>query len=94
MKLKNIIKNWRKNILPKWKYSGISGNIDKLTQTVNLKVSIDGDSFVLPVDIGVSKAKIYGKTYEDVFVIPNKSINEKNEIYVVDENTLLKKKLI
>ena len=76
-------------------YSGISGNIDKLTQTVNLKVSIDGDSFVLPVDNGVfSKAKIYGKTYEDVFVIPNKSINEKNEIYVVDENTLLKKKLI
>lgn len=75
-------------------YSGISGNIDKLTQTVNLKVSIDGDSFVLPVDNGVfSKAKIYGKTYEDVFVIPNKSINEKNEIYVVDENTLLKKKV-
>ena len=75
-------------------YSGISGNIDKLTQTVNLNVSINGDNFVLPVDNGVfSKAKIYGKTYKNVFVIPNKSINEKNEVYLVDKNILLKKKV-
>ena len=75
-------------------YSGISGNIDKLTQAVNLTVSIDGDNFALPVDNGVfSKAKIFGKTYKKVFVIPNKSINEKNEVYVVDENILLKKKV-
>ena len=83
-----------KTYYQKGEYSGISGNIDKLTQTVNLKVRFDGDDLMLPVDNGVfTKAKIYGKTYKKVFVLPNKSINEKNEIYIARKNILLNKKV-
>ena len=83
-----------KTYLDTGQFLGISGSVDKLTQTVNLKVLLDGDILSLPIDKGVYvKAKIYGKKYEEVFLIPNKSINDKNEIYVSEENILIKKKV-
>ena len=70
-------------------YSGISGSIDKLTQTVNLKVLLDMRSTNLPIDKGIfSEAKIYGKIYNNVCVIPNQAINDKEEVYVVRESVL------
>ena len=76
------------------KYSGISGIVDQLTQTVKMKVLLDNNDLTLPVDKGIfAESKIYGKTYDKVFVLPNQSINDDNEVYVVTDNILIKQKV-
>ena len=75
-------------------YSGISGSVDKLTQTVNLNVLLDMKNMNLPIDKGIfAESKIYGRFYEDVYVLPNQSINDKNEVYIIEEDILLRKKV-
>ena len=75
-------------------YSGISGSVDKLTQTVKMEVLLDNNDLTLPVDKGIfAESKIYGKTYDKVFVLPNQSINDDNEVYVVTDDILIKQKV-
>ena len=43
----------------------------------------------LPIDKGIfAESEIYGKTYNNVYVIPNQAINDKEEVYIVKENAL------
>ena len=94
LKIDVIFENKNKIYKYNGQYLGISGSVDKLTQTVNLKVLLDGKTLNLPIDKGIFvQSKIYGKKYEKVFLIPNKSINDENEVYVVVEDILLKKKV-
>ena len=75
-------------------FSGISGSVDKLTQTVKLNVILDNNKLSIPIDKGLFvESKIFGKTYEDVFVIPNQAINHKKEVYLVKGDILLKKEV-
>ena len=75
-------------------FAGISGSVDKLTQTVKLNVILNNNKLSIPIDKGLFvESKIFGKTYEEVFVIPNQAINHKKEVYVVKGDVLLKKEV-
>ena len=77
------------------KYEGVSGAVDRLTQSVFLNVALDSfESLGLIVDNNLFvKAKVYGKRYSDIYVLPNVAIRDKNVIDVVEEGRLFNEKV-
>ena len=75
-------------------FTGISGSVDKLTQTVKLNAILNNDQLSITIDKGVFvESEIFGKTYKDVFIIPNQAINHRQEVYIVKDGFLLKKEV-
>ena len=76
-------------------YEGISGSVDRLTQSVTLNVSLDDLKKIgLIVDNNLFvNSRIYGKNYPDVYVLPNIAINDDYSIHIVENNRLFSKKI-
>ena len=76
------------------KYFGISGSVDKMTQKIYLNVEISNLSQDLIIDDNLFvNAKIYGKKYKQVFLIPNEAIIENKFIYLVNNDKIYKREV-
>ena len=75
----------------KGKYEGVSGAVDRLTQSVFLNVSLeDFSNLELMVDNNLFvNAKIYGKEYSGVYILPNAAIRDNNMIHIVENERLV-----
>ena len=77
------------------RYEGVSGAVDRLTQSVFLNVSLDNlNELGLMVDNNLFvNAKIYGKEYSEVYVLPNSAIRDNNLIHVIENRKLVAQKI-
>ena len=79
----------------KGKYMGVSGSVDKMTQKIYLNVSINNFSnkgFIVDDNLFIN-AKIYGKAYKDVFLVPNGAIIEDKYIHIIKDQKLYKRRV-
>ena len=76
------------------KYIGVSGSVDKMTQKIYLNVEINSLSPDLIIDDNLFvNAKIYGKEYKGVFLIPNEAIIENKFTYLVKNSRIYKREI-
>ena len=76
-------------------YIGISGSIDKMTQKIDLNISIDNfkkQNLVVDDNLFVN-AKVYGKVYQNIFLIPNVAINDRGYVYIIKDKKIFKRKV-
>ena len=76
-------------------YIGISGSIDKMTQKIDLNISIDNfkkQNLVVDDNLFVN-AKVYGKVYQNIFLIPNAAINDRGYVYIIKDKKIFKRKV-
>ena len=92
VKLKALVGNQHHDI--EARYMGVSGSVDNLTQKIYLTAEISNLSKNIIVDDNLFvNAKIYGKKYNKVFLVPNKSIVEGKYVYIVKNKKLYKKEV-
>ena len=78
----------------KGQYMGVSGSIDKMTQKIYLNAGIDNLSKNIIIDDNLFvNAKIYGKKYKQVFLIPNEAIIKNNYVNIVRNQKIYKQKI-
>ncbi|MAV63891.1 MAG: hypothetical protein CMG00_01715, partial [Candidatus Marinimicrobia bacterium] len=76
-------------------FEGISGALDRLTQSIHLNFSLkDFSEFNIFADNNLFvQAKVYTKTFSDVYIIPNKSIREGNMVHCINNNMLISERI-